>query len=391
MKQNLKFYLTLTACAGALLLFEVLSPAPLDWSPSFSATDKIPYGNYILWRLLPHLFPHCETEVVHKPIFEVLSDQSFKKTNYVFINTDFPPDEVEAGMLLDFVAAGNHVFIAAQQFEGRLADTLKVDISRDFFRVDSIGVDFANGALKSGGYRYRPASAAHFSSFDTSRTTILGFDDREKVNFIQVRWDQGSLWLSSMPLAFTNYNLLAGHNRDYIFKALSYLPVQDTLWDEYYKVGRLEAATPIRYILRREPLKWAFCLALVGLGLFILFEGKRRQRIIPVIEPLPNHTLEFVETVGQLYYQQGDHKNIAEKKIKYFLEHIRTHLGVDARLTAGEWGAKLAEKTGVPMAQIAELHGYLQHIRAADALADDELARLNQLLERFHQGSQDRV
>ncbi len=385
MKRDLKYYLVLTSCLLALILVEVLTPPAIDWSPSFSARDKIPYGSHILFELLPHLFPPTGIEVLDQSIFTVLKEHSFERTNYVFINSAISVDEVETRALLDFVDAGNHVFIAAQQFKGGLEGTLKIDTSRDFLRTDSLGIHLANTSVQNESYRYKPGTVAHyFTSFDTSKTTILGFNDRDQVNFIKVRWGQGVLWLSCIPLAFTNYNLLAGPNADYVFNALSYLPLQHTLWDEYYKVRRLEARLPMRYILKRAPLKWAFYLALVLLVLFIAFEGRRKQRAIPLIEPLPNRTLEFVETVGRLYYQQRDHKNIAAKKIKYFLEHLRTHLGLKVQNLADAGRARVAAKTGAPAAAINELFDCLQQVQNADVVREDELARLNRLLERFY-------
>ena len=57
-------------------------------------------------------------------------------------------------------------------------------------------------------------------------------------------------------------------------------------------------------------------------------QGKRKQRIIPVITPLKNTSLEFVETIGRLYYQKGTRSGIAHKKIIFFLDFIRTRYNI---------------------------------------------------------------
>ena len=54
----------------------------------------------------------------------------------------------------------------------------------------------------------------------------------------------------------------------------------------------------------------------------MIFNAKRRQRVVPIINPLPNTTLDFTKTIGNLYYQEGNHQNIVDKKIIYFLEKI---------------------------------------------------------------------
>ncbi|MEJ7677787.1 MAG: hypothetical protein WKG06_07955 [Segetibacter sp.] len=63
---------------------------------------------------------------------------------------------------------------------------------------------------------------------------------------------------------------------------------------------------------------------LAGLLLYVLFEMKRRQRIIPVITPLKNSTLDFVKTVASVYYNEKDNNGIADKKVNYFLEFVRS-------------------------------------------------------------------
>src|SRR6185437_7787947 len=95
-------------------------------------------------------------------------------------------------------------------------------------------------------------------------------------------------------------------------------------WDQYYSVGREDDGSTMRVFLRNTRLRWAFYIAFFGLILFVLYEMKRRQRIIPVIEPLENSTISFVNVVGQVYYEQHDNVNIGNKKIQYFLEHLRT-------------------------------------------------------------------
>ena len=60
------------------------------------------------------------------------------------------------------------------------------------------------------------------------------------------------------------------------------------------------------YIMKQESLRWGFWVLIISLLLYAIFEAKRTQRIIPVVKPLPNTTLDFTNTVGRLYFQQAD-------------------------------------------------------------------------------------
>jgi hypothetical protein len=190
-----------------------------------------------------------------------------------------------------------------------------------------------------------------------------------------------------MPLAYTNYNMLYRQNAQYISKTLSYLPVQHTYWHEYYKDFKAEPQTPLRYIISQPALKWALYLSLGALVLFIAFEAKRKQRIIPVIKPLTNTTLEFTETVGRLYFQYKDHKNIADKKITYFLDYLRTHFYVKTIEIDDSLYSKLADKTGIDKIEITKLFELITMISNKRNVSEEDLLTLNSQIEQFQRKS----
>jgi hypothetical protein len=46
----------------------------------------------------------------------------------------------------------------------------------------------------------------------------------------------------------------------------------------------------------------------------MVFEAKRRQRIIPIIDVPQNTSVIFVKTIGQLYFNKKEHLTIAQRK-----------------------------------------------------------------------------
>ena len=91
-----------------------------------------------------------------------------------------------------------------------------------------------------------------------------------------------------------NYSLLQDMGAAYSSIALSYVKNSSNLyWDQYYTRGREGAESPMRVFLQNYSLRWAFYIAVFSLLLFVLYEMKRRQRIIPIIPPLNNTTVEF--------------------------------------------------------------------------------------------------
>lgn len=401
MMRHLKLYLLPVICLCLIVLAEWLTPPPINWFPSFSAADKIPYGTYVSYRLMSRLFPDTDIRAVQITPYELLHAESFERTTYVFINDSFAPDPVETAALIEFVEAGNHVFIAADMISGPLADSLRIETTFNFVRpesalleetaaltgiinADSTIIDFVNPALKSGGYRYKKGTVSHyFEAYDSSGVVILGVNNHRQVNYLKMPRGAGVFWLNAVPHAFTNYNVLDPVNRGYLERATAYLPADhDILWDEHHKSGRREVRTPLRYVLSRPALRWAYSLTLFTVVLFILFEGKRRRRAIPVLKPLPNDTLEFVDTTGRLYYQRRNHQNIIQKKFTYFQEHLRTHYALLIPAETTEvWFDRAAEKTGRPAALLKEICDAAGQSHPTD----QGLLRFNRLIEQFHE------
>jgi hypothetical protein len=184
-------------------------------------------------------------------------------------------------------------------------------------------------------------------------------------------------------MIFTNIYLLNEQNHQFVSSLLSYLPKNTTRWTEYYHLGRMEAATPLRFILTTEPLRWAYYISIIALLVFIIFEAKRKQRIIPIIKPLANTSLEFVATIGNLYYERGDHKNIAEKKIQFLFDQIRTQYLLNLHDPNEGLVFVLAKKSGVPEQTVRELITLINQVTAKEKISADELTNLNKAIEKF--------
>ena len=189
-----------------------------------------------------------------------------------------------------------------------------------------------------------------------------------------------------MVYCFGNYFILYGNNREYVAKALSYIsPAITTLhWDEYYKSGREGASTPLRFFLSNNFLKWALWLTVAALLIYVFFEIKRRQRIIPVIEPLRNTTLDFVETVSSVYYSQHDNNSIAKKKTQFWFDHIRQRYYLSTNNTDDSFIQQLQRKSGVPAELIKIIINNIQRAEIQPKVTDDLLLALSSSIDEFY-------
>jgi len=116
----------------------------------------------------------------------------------------------------------------------------------------------------------------------------------------------------------------------------------------------------------------------------VVYEIKRRQRIIPVIEPLSNSTLDFVTVVGQVYYENRNNADIAQKKVLYLLTYLRDEYQLRATNLDKEFAEKLTAKLGIDAAFAADLVSYMLYVNTATHLSNNDLIELNKLIEKFY-------
>lgn len=384
--RNLKFIIPVLIVFVVLVIIKMFTPEPTDWSPSYSKNDKIPFGSYILYEQLSELFPNHKIESTNLPIYNITNERKIENKNIIIICSQFDPDELDAKILKQLLEKGNDVFIAANSIGKFIADSIKLSTNYSFFGgLDSTYVNFSNPILmRDEDYRFIKGNYnQYFQSFDTSKVVVLGTNDIGYANFLRVKIGKGNLYIHSVPNIFTNYNLLKAE-REYIFKCLSYLNIRDVIWDEYYKEVNKYQSTPIRYILSQPSLKWAYFTLIISLILFVIFRGRRDQRIIPIIKPLSNTTLEFVETVGNLYFKQSNHKNIAQKKITYFLDFIRVKYSIKTLLLNDELLKQLSEKSAIEINEIRSLFKLINLVSVSTSIKKETLLELNNQIENFY-------
>ncbi len=384
-----KKYILLTLLFISLILFEYFAPKEPDWSYSFSKNEKIPFGDYVVYELLTDIFPDKEILINEKSLYNFVKPDKANNYSYI-INTDnFVIDELNKDSLLAMASHGAKIFISAMNFEEQLCDTLQFKteiLYTKSFSADSMPGKFKNPALKSkNGYFIQKAMLNyHFSEFDSSIVSVLGTIGDDCVNFIKIPFGDGAFYLHSQPIVFTNYNMLTNNNAEYVFKALSYANSDYIIWDEKYKPEKGTGNSPLSYILKHSSLRNAWYIILSLVFLFFLFSGKRKQRPIPVINPPKNSSLEFAATLGNLYLNNKNHKDILLKRYLYWIDFLREKYYLSVEELHEKAPEIIAEKTGAQIAVVKKILRLNQSAKQRNYISDEELLIFNKLIERFY-------
>lgn len=379
-----KTTLLAVAVVFAIAVLMWLTPRQVDWTPSYRGEDKIPLGSYILHDLLVPLTKGEVAYTAGRPVEVILRDTEAE--TYLIINNQFDPTEWDAKALLDWVAEGHTAFIAAEEWGKTFSDTLGLEakwLPPPFFaKEEELRLSFTGKARAEATVEPR-FSARHFTDIQAEGAQVLAINSDSFAVMLAVPWGEGQLLLSSTPDLFTNYLLLEQNTLPFVAQALAWLPSGPLIWDDYYKAGRIATGSELRYVMSQVPLRMSLYLLLAMAILFILFRGKRRQRIIPVLLPHRNASLQLVDALTNLSYRSNSHGNIARQKIQHFLQYVWNTFKLKPE--EEHFLERLQAKSGVPQQELQELFQRVEWVQKQPEASSELLLELNEHIDNFYQ------
>jgi len=392
-----------------LLLFLLMywmnkdAPVQYQWRPTYSTNDKEPFGAYAFDKILNDSWEKGYTHT-YSSLYELVpeteedSDTVNIQPEYnLLITADYLTlDSVETKNLLKYVENGGSAIIATIRIFGFLKDTLNISIANpDYYRyITDLSVK-------------QEKEKVNFCSPDSGQTMLVlpktlvnnYFEIQDTVNYVfydslyRISTDstgrtlslryaigKGNLILISNPLIFTNYGILSDSINPYIWKHLAYLEDKPLMRTEFYQTGSQggKSQSEFRVILRERAFKWAFYIVLTGIFVFMIFTAKRKQKIIPVINPPANKMLDFVRSIAGLYLLKNNNADILLKKQIYWGEELKRKYGIDIVNDRHDYDfyKRVAEKTRQPFDDVRHLFLDLGAIDESTSVPDDEMMRL---------------
>ncbi len=403
MKGARKYVIILTVLVLAIAALTYVTQPPQEWVPTWSALDKDPFGGYVTHKLLESQAPGRVVSSEYKSLYEMLDAVPIQPSSpsLLITNSTLTLDENDTEALLDYVYGGNVAFIAAQSFYGLLADSLGIASGNHYDAPDLSSA--ASDAMGTGGIDLqftipgfpersftinKEASTGQFEKKGTNASVLAKNEDGAAI-LQQFNVGNGKLYVSANPLLLTNFYALDPSSSEFTAGLLSLLPPdRDVIHVEFYTLGRMESRTPFRYMLSHPALKMALWLAVIGIFLFLIFEARRRQRIIPIVKAPTNLSVEFVNTLGQLYYSsRGDHTNLATKRMNYFLEYVRRHYFISTNMLDEQFVKELSAKSNKDETKVKRLIDLLNRVKAGQ-ITQEEFLRMEVWLSDFYGDSQ---
>lgn len=311
-------------------------------------------------------------------------------TSYIFINKIFSLDKVDLEYLLDFAGLGNNVFISAEVFDPKFMDTLNIKSDTHYYSSDTVYTltDYPQREYNIGNL-YGLVTLNADSCPHPVR--VLATNNKKDTVFVDIKYGKGHIYLHTIPTAFTNIYMLQTRKYDFGFRSLSYLPENSKIiWDEYQKQGISGDTSTFRVMLANPSLRTALYIILAGFLLFMIFRAKRTQRIVPVIKPPVNSSLEFLGTISNLYYRKKDFTTIVAKRHTYFLDFIRKHYYMTTENIDEEFINVLSAKSATNKEKLKDLFSLYKDLTMLPYTTNEMFLQYNSLLEEFYRDAKNK-
>lgn len=383
-----------------------------SWFENLNHNSDQPYGLSIFSEIMESYFEDEDFEILDKQ-FSHYDLEDEKGAIFLSAGKSIYLKWEDQEALFEFVENGNTAMLLVEN----VPQYFKDELFRYYFELDydyskrNISNFFHPEIKTEDGYAFEylyidkvveyPWASYPSSLFKSyvSKAEALGYYGERgsrKVNFLRVPYGDGYFYIHCNPIFFTNYFLIDKELSRYTQAVLAHLPKGEIYYDDfhhtiYFQIDPYDdtgpSVSPLDYILSKKSLKWSLYTLLSLSLLYVIFQSKRKQRIIPVLETKSNTSLEFVETIGLLYFKQNDHRNLVGLQWRLWLGYVRDKYRLSTKNLDDKFIQKLSVKSGISKEAIKEIISEYDSISKQSSINADRMSAYYQLLEAFYQNS----
>jgi hypothetical protein len=415
-----------------LLIWFYNAPKEYNWQVYLRPNGSEPYDTEVLYKLLQNVRDNQVFYTIEDSLEIRLQDSSEAVDNYVFLGDDLYIDSLEISTLIEFVENGNNIFffssIPTNPLLYELVKKKNEDIYLNEHEYDSNSLvsrymwettdtntisNIANNSFHYSHYRNFEKSHYDYHYFYDSlfvkdsvymevlgtytRPDDFGGEEMEYPEFIRFKYGKGFIYFHSNPVRFTNYYCINDSLTPYVQAVFAHLGQGKVIWDEesrHYEYNNADHSPqlpnegPLEFILSEPSLRRAWYLLLAGIILYLAFGAKRKQRIIPVTENMENTSIEYAETISQLFMKQQDHSKLVKLKIELFKAFVRERLNIYVPVHLEQWDdgftRTIAQRSGVRTELIALLVGQCKKYDVPTSVETENMLEFHNNLEEFY-------
>lgn len=408
--------IVLTALAVIVVLQKGRGKKKYNWYKNYRDEVANPYELGAFRKMLQAKSKNF-VEINELSIRSTFKSKLKKSNTYVSIGESSYLNSRDVTELMTFLKNGNDAIIICEYFPRLLLNELMsvgTNIETDMLRADTVTAKvlynnrhsdsflFVNKVREGSEYTDWPVFSTFpgenvlnhdYMSEDGSRQYITLGRLNDQPDFIAINIEGGRLYLHSNPQLFTNQALTSKEGYQYLNDVFKGIPLENTFYDvssRYPKnesEERGEGQTPLSYILSQPSLRLAWYMLMLTAVLFFLFRARRKQNVIPVLEKKKNSSLQFIRTLGELFYTRAVNKEMAKIATNGLMFFIRNKLNVSTRNMDESKIELIALRSGHSLDEVRELFNAcisLANTQQTD-ITSRELMSLENKINKFYQ------
>jgi hypothetical protein len=414
---------------GLYFLLKWFAGPQVDWRVMYRPNGKEPYDTYVIHELLHKVRNQQEYIQVKDSMEKTLeADPGSAVDNYIFIGEEYFIDSAETVALLNFVSNGNKAFIITDDPWDVLRDSL---LRHPLSVADS---DFMESGMHLGSLTYMSTDTTVCAYTQTSDSSacytfinewepymyywryyldnivsslpdsveVLGAFNGDYTNFIRLRLGKGEIYWHTNPIMFTNFYMKNDTLVRYVQDVFSHLGDGKIVWDDdshkyesdidwTENEDPIPREGPLEFILSEPSLRRAWYLLLAGVFLYLLLGARRKQKVIPVTENMENTSIEYAETIAQLFMEQEDHSRLVRLKADLFKSYLRERYGIIIPAKIEMWDDKLirliSQRSGVSVDSVNSIIEDCKYYESITGIDTPKLLAFHNKLEAFYYNS----
>jgi hypothetical protein len=402
MKNNKTLIVIIISSILLLLVYLFLFSNTKDrfyWFKTYQDTKKQPYDFGVFNELIKYK-GKCKI-IKNKESISTFLEPYETNATYLFVGEYCYLNKSEIDTLLNFAYWGNQLFFISESIPDTLLQIM--DEYQSDYKIKSfydskvrIKLNYEKSQLKNHTFNFRsynkkyddntdwqyidkPIQLDYFYEYTDINVIPLGMVNN-KINFLKFNYGDGSIYIHTNPILFTNYALKDSNSFQYMNECFNAVNTQKIYYDigaKNYKdnAERMyqKSETPLSFILQKPSLKWAWYLTCAGVLLFVAFKIKRQQKIIPVIEQKRNTSVQFIQTLSGLFFARNEHYFMAEKKMQLFLYFLRSKFSISTQQIDKMTISLLSIKSKVPEKEIHRIFDYYNQVIKVKLKQTDEV------------------
>lgn len=370
-----------------VLFFEIRNIPDVKWQKKYDYEDKEPMGLFVFKEIATRYFDNIESKILKE-----YKDTSASNGLYFYWHN--PYLELNVDSAINIIDKGNDVIIFSELIPYTLNDIIENSYTSEYQFSDTVRFNFTNDNLAFDSTIVYQFVDEEFATRIEKYQLLSPNNDYDDENYlvsvndslllmVLIPFEKGNLYFHILPKMFFNYSYRQPQMFDYTQSILTYFdPDHIVFLNALTNIERPPNEHPLQFIMSSPPLKTAYYLFVIGLFLYAVFEGRRKQKSIPITDKNENTSLEYIETVSQLFYQQNQHEKLVAHMKSIFFHKMEQKYFI--KKDNPEYLAILTKKSKIPKSDLIYILDRFQNLDENYTFKGDQLVGLNKRLEQIY-------